>query len=96
MSKDASMVFIAGKKAGFSCANSLFRSHWGAANPEKGVNQFAADLLMPLTIFGRYAYSKGDNVASRARSGATVRYQFGRHRDSFGAARFLSGDGGLS
>src|ERR1700722_1400962 len=45
-------------KVGFSCTNSLFRSQWGATNPEKGANQFAADLLMPLTIFGRYAYSK--------------------------------------
>src|SRR3984957_4572423 len=45
-------------QVGFSCKNSLFRSQWGAANPERGANQFAADLLMPLTIFGRYAYSK--------------------------------------
>lgn len=45
-------------RIGFSCTNSLFRSQWGAANPEKGANQFAADLLLPLTIFGRYTYSK--------------------------------------
>jgi IrrE N-terminal-like domain len=45
-------------QVGFSCTNSLFRSQWGAANPERGANQFAADLLLPLTIFGRYAYSK--------------------------------------
>jgi hypothetical protein len=45
-------------RVGFSCTNSLFRSQWGAANPERGANQFAADLLLPLTIFGRYAYSK--------------------------------------
>jgi hypothetical protein len=44
-------------QVGFSCTNSLFRSQWGAANPERGANQFAADLLLPLTIFGRYAYS---------------------------------------
>jgi len=45
-------------QVGFSCTNSLFRSQWGAANPERGANQFAADLLMPLTVFGRYAYRK--------------------------------------
>src|SRR5580700_7192826 len=45
-------------QVGFSCTNSLFRSQWGVANPERGANQFAADLLLPLTIFGRYAYSK--------------------------------------
>src|SRR5229473_3250041 len=45
-------------QVGFSCTNSLFRSQWGAANPERGANEFAADLLLPRTIFGRYAYSK--------------------------------------
>jgi len=45
-------------RVGFSCTNALFRSQWGGANPERGANQFAADLLLPLTVFGRYAYSK--------------------------------------
>jgi hypothetical protein len=45
-------------QVGFSCTNALFRSQWGVANPERGANQFAADLLLPLTVFGRYAYSK--------------------------------------
>jgi len=43
---------------GFSCTNALFRSQWGGVNPERGANEFAADLLLPQTIFGRYAYSK--------------------------------------
>src|SRR5580658_9419167 len=41
----------------FSCANALFRSQWGATNPERGANEFAADLLLPQTVFGRYAYA---------------------------------------
>ncbi len=42
---------------GFSCTNALFRSQWGSVNPERGANEFAADLLLPQTIFGRYAYA---------------------------------------
>jgi hypothetical protein len=42
---------------GFSCTNALFRSQWGTVNPERGANEFAADLLLPQTIFGRYAYA---------------------------------------
>jgi Zn-dependent peptidase ImmA (M78 family) len=44
-------------QVGFSCTNALFRSQWGNENPEKGANEFAADLLLPQTIFGRYAYA---------------------------------------
>jgi IrrE N-terminal-like domain len=44
-------------QVGFSCTNALFRSQWGSLNPEKGANEFAADLLLPQTIFGRYAYA---------------------------------------
>jgi hypothetical protein len=42
---------------GFSCTNALFRSQWGTVNPERGANEFAADLLLPQTVFGRYAYA---------------------------------------
>ncbi len=42
---------------GFSCTNALFRSQWGSVNPERGANEFAADLLLPQTIFGRYSYA---------------------------------------
>jgi hypothetical protein len=45
-------------QVGYSCTNSLFRSQWGAANSERSANQFAADLLLPQTIFGRYAYNR--------------------------------------
>src|SRR5229473_3109363 len=41
-------------QVGFSCTNALFRSQWGGVNPERGANEFAADLLLPQTIFGRY------------------------------------------
>ena len=44
-------------KVGFSCTNSLFRSQWGGLNRERGANEFAADLLMPQTIFSRYSYA---------------------------------------
>jgi IrrE N-terminal-like domain len=44
-------------QVGFSCTNNLFRSQWGAVNPERGANEFAADLLLPQTIFGRHAYA---------------------------------------
>jgi Zn-dependent peptidase ImmA (M78 family) len=42
---------------GFSCTNVLFRSQWGAVNPEEAANEFAADLLLPQAIFGRYSYA---------------------------------------
>jgi Zn-dependent peptidase ImmA (M78 family) len=44
-------------QVGFSCTNALFRSQWGTVNPERGANEFAADLLLPQTVFGRYAYA---------------------------------------
>ena len=44
-------------QVGFSCTNTLFRSQWGAVNPERDANEFAADLLLPQTVFGRYAYA---------------------------------------
>jgi Zn-dependent peptidase ImmA (M78 family) len=44
-------------RVGFSCTNALFRSQWGALDPEMGANEYAADLLMPQTIFGRYSYA---------------------------------------
>jgi hypothetical protein len=44
-------------RVGFSCAKAQFRSQWGPLNPERGANEFAADLLMPQTIFGRYSYA---------------------------------------
>jgi hypothetical protein len=44
-------------QVGFSCTNALLRSQWGAVNPERGANEFAADLLLPQTVFGRYAYA---------------------------------------
>jgi hypothetical protein len=44
-------------QVGFSCANALFRSQWGLLNPERSANEFAADLLMPQMIFGRYSYA---------------------------------------
>jgi|HubBroStandDraft_2_1064218.scaffolds.fasta_scaffold246962_2 hypothetical protein len=44
-------------QVGFSCTNNLFRSQWGPINRERGANEFAADLLMPQTIFGRYSYA---------------------------------------
>jgi IrrE N-terminal-like domain len=44
-------------RVGFSCTNALFRSQWGATNPEKAANEFAADLLLPQMIFGRYSYA---------------------------------------
>jgi Zn-dependent peptidase ImmA (M78 family) len=44
-------------QVGFSCTNALFRSQWGTVNPERSANEFAADLLLPQTVFGRYAYA---------------------------------------
>ena len=44
-------------RVGFACTNTLFRSQWGSINPEKAANEFAADLLLPHTIFGRYSYA---------------------------------------
>jgi hypothetical protein len=44
-------------RVGFSCTNALFRSQWGSLNPERGANEYAADLLMPQSIFGRYSYA---------------------------------------
>ena len=44
-------------QVGFSCTNASFRSQWGTVNPERGANEFAADLLLPQTVFGRYAYA---------------------------------------
>jgi hypothetical protein len=44
-------------RVGFSCTNVLFRSQWGALNPEKAANEFASDLLMPRPIFERYSYA---------------------------------------
>lgn len=44
-------------KVGFSCTNAVFRSQWGPVNPERGANEFAADLLLPQTIFSRYSYA---------------------------------------
>jgi hypothetical protein len=51
-------------QVGFSCANTLFRSQWGALNPERGANEFAADLLLPRTIFGRYACASPVTLAA--------------------------------
>lgn len=44
-------------KIGFACTNIAFRSQWGAANPERAANAFAADLLLPTQIFERYAHA---------------------------------------
>jgi Zn-dependent peptidase ImmA (M78 family) len=44
-------------RIGFSCTNAVFRSQWGCVNSEKAANEFAADLLLPQTIFCRYAYA---------------------------------------
>lgn len=44
-------------RIGFVCTNTQFRSQWGAVNREKAANEFAADLLLPRTIFGRYSYA---------------------------------------
>jgi len=44
-------------RVGFSCANAIFRSQWGVVNPEQAANEFAADLLLPETIFHRHSYA---------------------------------------
>jgi hypothetical protein len=44
-------------RVGFSCTKAVFRSQWGSVDPERGANEFAADLLLPQTIFCRYSYA---------------------------------------
>jgi IrrE N-terminal-like domain len=44
-------------KIGFSCSKALFWSQWGTANPERSANEFAADLLLPRTVFDHYAHA---------------------------------------
>lgn len=45
-------------KAAFVCTQSVFDSQWQAANPEARANEFAAELLMPDSIFGPRAHSR--------------------------------------
>jgi Zn-dependent peptidase ImmA (M78 family) len=44
-------------KVGFACTNDSFRSQWGSLNPERTANEFAADLLLPRSIFCKYSHA---------------------------------------
>lgn len=45
-------------KVAFACAEGQFVGEWGAANPERRANRFAADLLLPRKMFKRRSRHK--------------------------------------
>ena len=46
------------EKIRFSCTDQMMQAEWGNLNPEQGANQYAADLLLPKSMFVPAAKNK--------------------------------------
>jgi Zn-dependent peptidase ImmA (M78 family) len=61
------------EKIRFSCTEQAMQNEWGAFNPEQGANQYAADLLLPKSMFVPAAKGKPLTLDSASELGAMFR-----------------------
>jgi Zn-dependent peptidase ImmA (M78 family) len=58
------------EKIRFSCTDQMMQAEWGSLSPEQGANQYAADLLLPKSMFVPAARNEPLTLDSASKLGA--------------------------